>query len=105
MRNGEVTPVTTPRVTPVVYLDLDITPSNDVPSDALEARANEAAYTTGYPGLQAMLLAAHGPSGGNPVFRVEGPLPQLVKWLKDHYGATAQDDSLESWIGDMGLAK
>jgi hypothetical protein len=94
MRNGMVTPVSSPAVVPVVYLDLSMEPANaDEQND--EITDAEICGITAYPGLQALLLTKHGPEG-KPVYRVEGSLPQLIKWLRCEYnsGNGVDKDSL-----------
>lgn len=105
MRNGAVTPVTAPSVTPVLYLDLDIVPATE---DELadEVTADELCTTIPFPGVHALLLTEHGPAGGNPVYRIEGPLPELVKWLKDVYGCDSpQGESVAFFISQAKLAR
>lgn len=105
MRHGQVTPVTEPAVTPVVYLDLDIVPATE-DEQADEITADEICTTTPFPGVHALLLTEHGPAGGNPIYRIEGPLPQLVHWLKNVYGAdTPEGNSLAFYVEQLKLAR
>jgi hypothetical protein len=105
MRNGQVTPVTAPHVEPVVYIDLDIVPANhDELAD--DVTAAEMCGITAYPGLRALLLTEHGPAGGQPVYRIEGPIGQLVKWLTGQYSADASDgESLAFHLDHVYLAQ
>ena len=111
MRNGEVTPVTAPAVTPVLYLDLDIVPFTATPGGVtalpLGSTPELGACGTGpYTGLQEMLITESGPAGGNPVYRIEGPLPQLVEWLKDVYGCDQPEgESVAYFISQAKLAR
>ena len=84
MRNGQVTSVTSPAVTPVLYLDLSIRPATD-DEQADEISWAEMCTIVPFAGLNALLLTEHGPDDGKPVFRIEGPLPQLILWLRDVY--------------------
>jgi hypothetical protein len=103
LRNGTVTPVTAPAVTPVLYLDLDISAPTD------EERADEITHEeicgiTGFAGLKCLLLTEHGPGGGNPVYRIEGPLPQLISWLDKEY-AVGGVEMLSYWLSQAKLAR
>lgn len=85
MRNGQVTPDTAKRVVPVVYIDVDIHVdllADEKPSDVDPA---EVCMTGVYPGVRAVLLAERGPGGGNPLYRIEGPLPQIIQWVFHRY--------------------
>lgn len=102
MKNGQVTGPSEPRVTPIVYVDLDIASATEDEA-ADEMTDAEACGITAYPGLQAKLLTAHGPAGGNPIYRVEGPLPQLIKWLRTGY--CNDEDELVFHLEHAGLAR
>jgi hypothetical protein len=108
MHDGQVTSPTTPHVTPVLYLDLDIAPSHFTSDEDLVTQSREVCGITPYPGLRALLLTAHGPGGNGtiPVYRIEGPLPQLIKWLQAQYGADSPGNEPASfWLERAGLAR
>lgn len=103
MRNGEVTPVSAPAVTPVLYLDLDIAAPTQAELDD-QVTHQEICGITGFVGLKCKLLSKHGPGGGNPVYRIEGPLPKLVEWLDSEYAVGGQE-MLSYWISQAKLAR
>ncbi len=99
MKNGLVTPAFIHPVIPVLYLDLDIV--IDDADDISKSVVGQGLAK--YPQLQYLLITEHGPAGGNPVYRIEGPLPQLVKWLQDEYAGGDLDQVLYA-IKDAKLA-
>ena len=107
MKHGNVTPADALQVTPVVYMDLDIVEDDIEPptddEDADKMTAAEACGITAYPSLKAMLLTAHGPGGGNPVYRIEGPLPVMIKWMKAYY--CSDEEQLLFFLEQAKLAR
>jgi hypothetical protein len=102
MHNGQVTSIDAPRVTPVVYLDLDIAPDQAKTDTELVEQADEVCGTDAYAGLKALLLTTHGPGGGNPIYRIEGPLPLVIKWLQLEYHAS---EDMDFWLEQACLAR
>jgi hypothetical protein len=88
MPSLSVTPVTAVRVTPVAYLDLDITVSDGGADEALFQESLKK-----YPGLASQLLTESGPAG-RPVHRVQGPLSVLGDWLLREYNGDDPSEAL-----------
>jgi hypothetical protein len=107
MRNGQVTSPDAPRVAPVVYIDLDIVPFEYMTDDELRDQAARACTIEAYPSLKALLLTLRGPGGNGtiPVYRIEGPLNHIIRWLVAQYGAGTTSESVEFFADQMCLAK
>lgn len=71
MRHGEITPTTAAQTIPVVYVDLPWGGDTAV-EDAL----------AGFPGLMSRTISDGDPDTGTSTVRVEGPLPQLLRWAR-----------------------
>jgi hypothetical protein len=104
MKNG-VTPVDAIKVVPVLYVDLDIVdyPEGVTATPLGDSSELGVASIGAYPGLKSLLLSEHGPGGGNPVYRIEGPLPQLIKWLKAEY--CGDEEQLTFFLESAFLAR
>lgn len=98
-----VTSVTARHVHPVVYIDVDIDTARSLSSselaDASIATSPDVCNTVAYPGLRCKLLTERGPGGGNPVYRIEGPLSQLIDWLVSEYASGGELDTYTPLIG------
>lgn len=103
-----VTHTAKPAVEPRLYIDLDIVLDGwagpltiDQPAD-IGFRKSLAAY----PGVAAECIVEHGPAGGNPIYRVEGPIRQLIKWLQDEYGCDQPEgESSAFFLAEAKLAR
>jgi hypothetical protein len=101
MKYDQVTSVYAPQIVPVLYLDLDT--AYDVHGNLQPTQVFLQGLAM-FPGLMASVLTQHGPDGGNPVYRVEGPLPELTSWLVSVHNNGDLQKSLDQ-VKRMKLAR
>jgi hypothetical protein len=87
MKGHDITPVTAPQVTPVLYLDMSYTAGHPAGMPEESAAA--------YPSIVVRQVTESGPDG-NPIYRIEGPIPQLIGWVLHGHCNGDADEALST---------